>query len=88
MVRVDHALRPASEVDRLEKGELVYAVLCRVKPKIQAAALFYYVDEMSLQEASAAAQCSVPTFRKRLQAFVASARKVLGAQAAGVLPLA
>ncbi len=75
-VKVEAAGR-VSEASHLEQQELLYAALARVPPSIQEAAVYYFVDEMTQEEAAAVAGCSVPTFRKRLRQFIRSARKQL-----------
>ena len=67
----------AKVLDRAERNELLRAVLERADPKARAAAVYYFVDEMSQEQAAKAAGCSVPTLRKRLRLFIKSARKVL-----------
>ncbi len=78
-VNVDTALRP-HESARLERQELVKAVLGRCDRKVQEAAVYYFVDEMTQEEAAVAAECSVPTLRKRLRSFIKLARKELKRQ--------
>jgi RNA polymerase sigma-70 factor (ECF subfamily) len=75
-VKVDTADRPL-EASRLERHELVRAVLAKVDPKAQEAAIYYFVDEMTQEDAAAAAGCSVPTLRKRLREFIRVARREL-----------
>jgi RNA polymerase sigma-70 factor (ECF subfamily) len=54
-----------------ENREAVRHLLGRVDPETQAAAIHYYVDEMTLEEVAAALGRSIPTVRKRLEAFAA-----------------
>jgi len=54
-----------------ENREAVRKLLARADLETQAAAIHYYVDEMTLEEVSAALGRSVPTIRKRLQSFAA-----------------
>ncbi|MEO0459913.1 MAG: RNA polymerase sigma factor [Myxococcota bacterium] len=61
----------------LWKGDLVRAVLARIPNDIQAAAVFYFVDEMNQEEAASAVGCSVPTLRKKLRRFVEIARRTV-----------
>ncbi|MEL6339372.1 MAG: sigma-70 family RNA polymerase sigma factor [Myxococcota bacterium] len=61
----------------LWKGDLVRAVLSRIPKDIQAAAVFYFVDEMNQEEAASAVGCSVPTLRKKLRRFVEIARRTV-----------
>jgi RNA polymerase sigma-70 factor (ECF subfamily) len=55
----------------LENREAVRQALGRVDPETQAVAIHYYVDEMTLEEVAAAVGRSIPTIRKRLEAFAA-----------------
>ncbi len=57
-----------------EGRELVRAILGEFDQETQAAAIHYYVDEMTLEEVGAAIGRSVPTVRKRLESFAALAR--------------
>ena len=70
-------LAPAGEggQEPLEGRDLVRALLARFDPETQAAAVHYYVDEMTLDEVAAAIGRSVPTVRKRLADFAAAARE-------------
>jgi RNA polymerase sigma-70 factor (ECF subfamily) len=52
-----------------ENREAVRQVLDRVDLETQAAAIHYYVDEMTLEEVAAALGRSIPTVRKRLEVF-------------------
>jgi len=54
-----------------ENREAVRKLLARADLETQAAAIHYYVDEMTLEEVSAALGRSVPTIRKRLESFAA-----------------
>ena len=54
-----------------ENREAVRKLLGRADPETQAVAIHYYVDEMTLDEVSAALGRSVPTIRKRLESFAA-----------------
>jgi RNA polymerase sigma-70 factor (ECF subfamily) len=53
----------------LEAKDAVRTVLARFDLETQAAAIHYYVDEMTLQEVADLLGRSVPTIRKRLVAF-------------------
>jgi RNA polymerase sigma-70 factor, ECF subfamily len=75
-VIVDLASRPADPAT-LERQELIRAALARVDRKTQEVAVYYFVDEMTQEEAAQAAGCSVPTLRKRLRSFIKIARKEL-----------
>jgi len=74
--QVAAATRP-QEQGRHERQELIRLVLAKVERPLQEAAVYYFVDEMTQQDAAAAAGCSVPTLRKRLRAFIRVARRVL-----------
>lgn len=74
-VKVDHAGRDPRDATRLERRQVVEAVLDKLDNKTQAAAIYYFVDEMTQEDAAAAAGCSVPTLRKRLRAFIKIARR-------------
>ncbi len=63
--------------ERLERTEMVRALLAKLSRDEQEAAVYYFVDEMSQDEAAAACGCSVPTLRKRLRRFIEVARKQL-----------
>lgn len=79
-VKVDAELRSGDlgeRLDRQERNDLLRAVLERADPKARAAAVYYFVDEMSQEQAAKAAGCSVPTLRKRLRSFIKSARRLL-----------
>lgn len=52
--------------------DLVRRMLARFDPETCAAAIHYHVDEMTLDEVAAAIGRSVPTVRKRLEAFAAA----------------
>ena len=54
-----------------ENREAVRKVLARADRETQAAAIHYYVDEMTLEEVATALGRSVPTVRKRLETFSA-----------------
>lgn len=54
-----------------ENRQAVRRLLEEVDPETQAAAIHYFVDEMTLEEVAAAIGRSVPTVRKRLEAFAA-----------------
>jgi RNA polymerase sigma factor (sigma-70 family) len=53
----------------LEHRDLVLKLLGRFDLETQAAAIHYHVDEMTLEEVAAVLGRSVPTVRKRLEAF-------------------
>jgi len=61
-----------------EARDLVRRLLSRFDTETQAAAIHYHVDEMTLDEVSVALGRSVPTVRKRLEAFAQELRKELG----------
>lgn len=58
----------------LEARDLVRRLLQRFDQETQAAAVHYYVDEMTLDEVAAALGRSVPTVRKRLERFTTALR--------------
>jgi RNA polymerase sigma-70 factor (ECF subfamily) len=62
---------PASGPRLFEDREAVRKLLEKVDIETQAAAIHYYVDEMTLEEVAAALGRSVPTIRKRLETFAA-----------------
>jgi RNA polymerase sigma-70 factor (ECF subfamily) len=55
----------------VEDREAVRKLLEKLDPETQAAAIHYYVDEMTLEEVAALLGRSVPTIRKRLENFAA-----------------
>lgn len=55
-----------------ENREAVRKLLARADLETQAAAIHYYVDEMTLEEVSDVLGRSIPTIRKRLEAFAAA----------------
>lgn len=61
-----------------EARDLVRRLLARFDAETQAAAIHYHVDEMTLDEVAAALGRSVPTIRKRLEAFAQELRKEVG----------
>lgn len=62
---------PVSGPRLFEDREAVRKLLGAVDAETQAAVIHYYVDEMTLEEVAAALGRSVPTVRKRLEAFAA-----------------
>lgn len=58
-----------------EDRDLVRRLLARLDPETQAAAIYYHVDEMTLDEVASALGRSVPTVRKRLELFATELRK-------------
>jgi RNA polymerase sigma-70 factor (ECF subfamily) len=62
---------PASGPRLFEDREAVRKLLEGVDTETQAAAIHYYVDEMTLEEVAAVLGRSVPTVRKRLETFAA-----------------
>ncbi|ATB27215.1 RNA polymerase sigma factor [Melittangium boletus] len=62
---------------KMEARELVRSLLSRVDLETQAAAVHYWMDEMTLEEVAALLGRSVPTVRKRLERFAALANKEL-----------
>ncbi|MBC8131608.1 MAG: sigma-70 family RNA polymerase sigma factor [Deltaproteobacteria bacterium] len=69
---------PAAGPRLFENREAVRQLLDRVDVETQAAAIHYYVDEMTLEEVAATVGRSVPTVRKRLAAFVSAAAATAG----------
>lgn len=69
----------------LERAELVHRLLSRLGREEQEAAVYYFVDEMSQDEAARACDCSLPTLRKRLRRFIEVARKELKREDATVV---
>jgi RNA polymerase sigma factor (sigma-70 family) len=61
----------------LEHRDLVRKLLGRFDLETQAAAIHYHVDEMTLEEVAALLGRSVPTVRKRLDAFAAACGEAL-----------
>lgn len=59
----------------LEERETVRQLLSRFDSETQAAAIHYFVDEMTLEEVATLLGRSVPTVRKRLEAFAAVSGK-------------
>lgn len=55
----------------VEDREAVRKLLGKLDVETQAAAIFYYVDEMTLEEVAALLGRSVPTIRKRLESVAA-----------------
>lgn len=73
-------IRPVGDDGRIsiEGRDLVRALLGRFDEETQAAAIHYYVDEMTLEEVGALLGRSIPTVRKRLAEFAKVAREELG----------
>jgi len=79
--------------ERVERGiepearELVRVVLAEAPPEAQEIAVLYFVDELTQAEIAEATGRSLPTVRKRLREFLASARATLAEALPGlVLP--
>lgn len=60
-----------------DKQTLVRELLGHIPHDLHEPAVYYFVDEMTQDEAAAACRCSIPTLRKRLRRFVELARKRL-----------
>jgi RNA polymerase sigma-70 factor (ECF subfamily) len=75
-VKVERDKQP-NDYTRFERAELVRFLLSRLDESSQQAAIYYFVDEMTQEDAARAAGCSIPTFRKRLRQFIKVARKEL-----------
>ncbi|MEO1171996.1 MAG: sigma-70 family RNA polymerase sigma factor [Myxococcota bacterium] len=67
------------------KTDLIREVLGRVPRDVQEAAIYYFVDEMTQDEAAHAVGCSVPTLRKKLRRFIDVARKHIRREDADVI---
>ncbi len=72
---------PGLEPDR---RELVRALLEAAPVEAREAAVLYYVDEMTQEEVALATGHSLPTVRKRLRQFLASARAALAEACPGL----
>jgi RNA polymerase sigma-70 factor (ECF subfamily) len=76
--RDERARSPVTEGPQaLEHRDLVVKLLGRFDLETQAAAIHYHVDEMTLEEVAALLGRSVPTVRKRLEAFAAACGEAL-----------
>ena len=64
-----HLATPAVGPTPFELRDQIRQLLSRFDPETQAAAIHYHVDEMTVEEVAAALGRSVPTIRKRLEAF-------------------
>ncbi len=64
----------------IERRQLLQSLFDKAESDTLAAAVFYFVDEMTQEDAAVAAQCSVPTLRKRLRRFIDVARRELKRQ--------
>jgi RNA polymerase sigma-70 factor (ECF subfamily) len=58
----------------VEREELLRLALTGCKPEIAEVAVYYFVDEMTQKEITDLVGISAPTLRKRLRAFIESAR--------------
>jgi RNA polymerase sigma-70 factor (ECF subfamily) len=83
LARVDRAryIGPASGPSLFEDREAVRQLLATVDVETQAAAIHYYVDEMTLEEVAEVLGRSVPTVRKRLATFATHERAELAQRA-------
>mgnify|MGYP000024964745 CR=1 FL=1 len=70
-----------------DRRELVNSLLERVDEETRAVVLYYFVDELTLEEVSALMSLSVPTIRKRIQHFQGVARRTLNLSPASALLL-
>ncbi len=72
-------VRPVGDDGRIsiEGRDLIRALLGRFDEETQAAAIHYYVDEMTLEEVGQVLGRSIPTVRKRLAEFAQVAREEL-----------
>ena len=64
--------QPTGGPRQVEDREIIRRVLMKVDPETQAVAVHYHVDEMTLDEIATLLGRSVPTIRKRLEAFAAA----------------
>ena len=75
---VEHASQESQETQRhVDKKQFVHLVMSLCDDEVQEAAVYYFVDEMTQEEAARAVGVSVPTLRKRLRAFIDVARREL-----------
>lgn len=72
--QVDHQQR-LSTIGQWERQKYVQKILFHISTDAQEAAVYYFVDDMSQEDAARAAKCSVPTLRKRLREFIREARQ-------------
>ncbi len=79
--RAGEGRAPGLEPDR---RELVRALLGTAPLEAREAAVLYYVDEMTQEEIAVATGRSLPTVRKRLRQFLASARAALAEACPGL----
>jgi len=75
--KVAHGARGPDDYGRMERAQMLHSILPKIPKDLQEVAVYYFVDEMSQQDAANAAGCSVPTLRKRLRRFIELARKEL-----------
>lgn len=68
----------AGDAAALARVALVRQLLGLVDEQTQEMAVYYFVDEMTREEVAAQVGLSVPTVRKRLEAFVTKARRLGG----------
>ena len=72
------------EVEPPERRALVRALLSAAPAEAQEVAVLYFVDEMTQAEIAEATARSLPTVRKRLRDFLASARAALAEALPGI----
>jgi RNA polymerase sigma-70 factor (ECF subfamily) len=77
----ERSSQPGLEAD---KRELLRALLGAAEPEEQEMAVLYFVDEMTQAEIGVATGRSLPTVRKRLRGFLASARRALAEACPGI----
>jgi len=75
------ALASSAAPEHRERALLVRSLLDHFDPTTQALAIHYWVDEMTQHEVALTVGLSVPTVRKRLDAFLVKARRILGVEA-------
>jgi RNA polymerase sigma-70 factor (ECF subfamily) len=74
----EHRAQEGEEPQRLvDKKQFVHRVMSLCSDQEQEAAVYYFVDEMTQEEAARAVGISVPTLRKRLRSFMEVARREL-----------
>lgn len=71
-----------------ERRSLVASLLAQVDEQTRAIVVYYFVDEMTLDEISTLVEMSVPTLRKRIRHFQSVARRKMDISAATMVMLA
>ena len=70
-----------------ERRKLVTSLLLRVDDETRAIVIYYFVDELTLDEIAELVELSVPTVRKRIQHFQGASRRLLDAEVGGLARL-